>query len=489
GEIVIAENSRLTIKVYELEQRIHALNFDKNELIHRVEELVNEKDRLETDNNQIHAANKNLTQLNNMLKIVLRNAEDKRDHYHAANIKKFDGFCMLWTQLRLRNYKYDKKASTIKSIFQDEEMHVDYHNGTFDDAIRYCKKDRNRCSKHHPYCRCDFFDLTKICNKCNKSCLEFRTFARVDNNSGPFEFGKLPTSHNVEGFNQHLEEQKKIRIQTIEDIKEQIKPINEIKVKRNRSRGVLLLATSIFMSQNNGKWFEGYDENKVFVFDDFYNHNIEFSTLLTLINNKPHTVQKKDTLYFGNEIVKIENKRKYFSIYNRFDYIIKYKKFRNDDIHPCAFECLCCSVKRIFQKGSYEDFVNLRFDIEFNSDVTLEQIAYIIENHNSIEESNGIRYYNHNFNSQIAKFELIDHRIENDKHVDMIVYPEVRRKLENRLHRTKRKKIQFKGYIENKLDYVIENLDENYDSDISISSLSSNDSETTRRRKKGKTVL
>ncbi|CAG8830736.1 27435_t:CDS:2, partial [Racocetra persica] len=70
GKIVIAENSRLTIKVYELEQRIRALNFDKNELIHRVKELVNEKDRLETANNQIH----------------------ERDHYCAANIKEFEDF-------------------------------------------------------------------------------------------------------------------------------------------------------------------------------------------------------------------------------------------------------------------------------------------------------------------------------------------------------------------------------------------------------------
>ncbi|CAG8786700.1 25405_t:CDS:1, partial [Racocetra persica] len=92
GEIVIAENSRLTIKVYELEQRIRALNFDKNELIHRVKELVNEKDRLETDNNQIRAANENLTQLNNVLKIVLRDAEDMRDHYKAANLKEFKEF-------------------------------------------------------------------------------------------------------------------------------------------------------------------------------------------------------------------------------------------------------------------------------------------------------------------------------------------------------------------------------------------------------------
>ncbi|CAG8816245.1 21151_t:CDS:2, partial [Racocetra persica] len=85
--------------------------------------------------------------------------------------------------------------------------------------------------------------------------------------------------------------------------------------------------------------------------------------------------------------------------------------------------------------GSYKDFINLRFDIEFNSDVTLEQIAYIVGEHNSIEEKNGIRYK------------------------------------------------------EDKIDYVIEDLDDNkkYDSDASISSLSSNDSETTKRRKKGKT--
>ncbi|CAG8817756.1 20984_t:CDS:1, partial [Racocetra persica] len=127
--------------------------------------------------------------------------------------------------------------------------------------------------------------------------------------------------------------------------------------------------------------------------------------------------------YFGNETVKIENKRKYSSIYNRFDYIIEYKKFRNDDALPCAFECLCCSVKRIFHKGLYENFINLRFDIKFNSDVTLKQIAYITGEHNSIEESNRIQYYNHNFKSQ-DKFQLTDRRIENNLDVDTIVYPE-----------------------------------------------------------------
>ncbi|CAG8783568.1 34189_t:CDS:2, partial [Racocetra persica] len=287
-----------------------------------------------------------------------------------------------------------------------EEMHIDYHNRTFEDA-------------------------------CDRSCLEFRIFARVDDKSGPFEFGELPTSHNAEGFNQHLEEQKKIRIQTIEDIKEQIKLINEIVIDAFVNSGtaphiINELYNTIHDSQKKSFkrcftpcniYIYGYNENKVFVFDDFYNHNMEFSTLLTLIDNKPHTVQKKDTLYFGNETVKIENKRKYSSIYNRFDYIIEYKKFRNDDVRPCAFECLCCLVKRIFHKGLYENFVNLRFDIEFNSGLTLKEIAYIVED-----------------------------------------------------------------YKEDKIDYEIEELDNNdekYDSD---SSLSSNDSEATRRRKKGKAV-
>ncbi|CAG8818634.1 14624_t:CDS:1, partial [Racocetra persica] len=83
GEIVITENSRLQIRIYELEQRICALNADKDELRSRNEELVTKRNQFEADNIQIHAANENLTRLNNALKIVLRDAEDERDHYRA----------------------------------------------------------------------------------------------------------------------------------------------------------------------------------------------------------------------------------------------------------------------------------------------------------------------------------------------------------------------------------------------------------------------
>ncbi|CAG8798337.1 20547_t:CDS:2, partial [Racocetra persica] len=234
----------------------------------------------------------------------------------------------------LENYKYGKKASTIKSIFQDEEMHIDYHNGTFEDAIRYCKKDRNRCSKHHPYCRCNFFDLTKIYDKYDESCLKFRTFAHIDDNSGPFEFGELPMSHNAEDAFVNSETAPHIIKELYNTICDSQKKsfkrcftLCNIYIYGDSRTGKDYLIQIFFpnayhKSQNDRIWFEGYDENKVFVFDDFYNHNMEFSTLLTLIDNKPHTVQKKDTPYFGNKTVKIENKRKYSSIYNRFDYII-----------------------------------------------------------------------------------------------------------------------------------------------------------------------
>ncbi|CAG8660907.1 8977_t:CDS:1, partial [Racocetra persica] len=84
GEIVDAENLRLQTKNYELLQRIIMLNGDKDELIceniylkNRNDELTNEKNQLEANNIQIHEANKNLTQLNTALRIVLRDAEDE----------------------------------------------------------------------------------------------------------------------------------------------------------------------------------------------------------------------------------------------------------------------------------------------------------------------------------------------------------------------------------------------------------------------------
>ncbi|CAG8489480.1 34461_t:CDS:1 [Racocetra persica] len=91
-EIVIAENSRLQIRIYELQQTIRGLNADRDELIQENTRLRNRNQELETDNNQIHASNENLTRLNDALKIVLRDTEDEQDYYRTANIKEFEDF-------------------------------------------------------------------------------------------------------------------------------------------------------------------------------------------------------------------------------------------------------------------------------------------------------------------------------------------------------------------------------------------------------------
>ncbi|CAG8724063.1 13161_t:CDS:1, partial [Racocetra persica] len=60
-EIVLAENAKMQVRIYELQQRIIALNADRNELICENMLLRNRNEELETDNIQIHAANENLT--------------------------------------------------------------------------------------------------------------------------------------------------------------------------------------------------------------------------------------------------------------------------------------------------------------------------------------------------------------------------------------------------------------------------------------------
>src|SRR5690349_9348319 len=87
GELVLAENARLQITIYELQHRIRALNADKDELIRENTQLRNRNEELETNNIQFRTENENLTKLNNALRTVLRDAEDERDHYKAANIK------------------------------------------------------------------------------------------------------------------------------------------------------------------------------------------------------------------------------------------------------------------------------------------------------------------------------------------------------------------------------------------------------------------
>ncbi|CAG8813251.1 17005_t:CDS:2, partial [Racocetra persica] len=96
-EIVLAENARIQVRIYELQQKIIALNADKNELI------------------QENTPNENLTRLNTALRIVLRNTEDKKDHYKAANIKKFEDF--------ISNYIFSL-LNNIGTLFQFDNQYM-----------------------------------------------------------------------------------------------------------------------------------------------------------------------------------------------------------------------------------------------------------------------------------------------------------------------------------------------------------------------------
>src|SRR5438552_1938142 len=75
------------------------------------------------------------------------------------------------------------------------------------DCINYCKKMYNRCSyyKHSDkyknsnscschYCKYNYFDLSKVCERCKKSetnCVQYWTLARWDQNIEWVEFGEM----------------------------------------------------------------------------------------------------------------------------------------------------------------------------------------------------------------------------------------------------------------------------------------------------------
>ncbi|CAG8762193.1 18575_t:CDS:2, partial [Racocetra persica] len=188
--------------------------------------------------------------------------------------------------MRLENYKYSKKASTIKSVFQSEEMYIDYHNGIFEDAINYCKKDRNRCSKHNR-CRCDFFDLTKICCKCDESCLEFRTFARVDDNSGT-------APHIIkELYNTIRDSQKK-------SFKRCFTPCN-IYIWGDSRTGKdyltqLLFPDTYHKSHDDKHWFEGYKEDKIDYVIEVLDDNEKYdsdASMSSLSSNDSETTRRR----------------------------------------------------------------------------------------------------------------------------------------------------------------------------------------------------
>src|SRR6185436_1109220 len=89
-----------------------------------------------------------------------------------------------------------KKGSGLKLIFE-ANLHFFFANGTDEECLAYTSKDYDRCKlpEHNPNpkkgqrCKCDFKDLSKICEYCNENCK--RPFSRTSNDpliSGPFLF-------------------------------------------------------------------------------------------------------------------------------------------------------------------------------------------------------------------------------------------------------------------------------------------------------------
>ncbi|CAG8568409.1 348_t:CDS:2, partial [Dentiscutata heterogama] len=76
----------------DLLQRNIALISDKEELLRINNELTIRLQELETNNAQLIETNNQITELNNGLKIVLRDAEDERDNYKMSNFAEFNNF-------------------------------------------------------------------------------------------------------------------------------------------------------------------------------------------------------------------------------------------------------------------------------------------------------------------------------------------------------------------------------------------------------------
>ncbi|CAG8543303.1 13201_t:CDS:2, partial [Dentiscutata heterogama] len=78
-------------------------------------------------------------------------------------------------------------------LAHSQTLQANFANRTDDQCLAYTGKDYDRYKnpKHQP-CKCDFFDLFKICKKCNESCE--RLFARISKDTEIAEDEELQTN-------------------------------------------------------------------------------------------------------------------------------------------------------------------------------------------------------------------------------------------------------------------------------------------------------
>ncbi|CAG8831952.1 26702_t:CDS:2, partial [Gigaspora margarita] len=250
-------------------------------------------------------------------------------------IPHIQGFCILKKQLRVGQYLESankiKIPETIKSLFQDNTMHIDFNNGTVQDAINYCMKSWNKCSLHHQpnkkkYCKCSLQDRYNYseCNLCDENCWQYRTYARCQDikNPGPFTFAREEMIKDIEEqklskeeiFVKHKETILTLSLNTknINDIYTAQKKVKYIDYPRNwkmctfyffgpsrvgKSYLFKLLFPKTFTKTNNsGPWFDGYKKiinHNSILFDDFRGSDLKHQNLLTLLDCGEITIQKK----------------------------------------------------------------------------------------------------------------------------------------------------------------------------------------------------
>ncbi|RIB03797.1 hypothetical protein C2G38_2286557 [Gigaspora rosea] len=238
----------------------------------------------------------------------------------------------------------------IKELFDDSSMFIKKIKTTSLLAKLYSEKMYNHCEKHKN-CKCNYYDLSKICEHCDKTCK--RKPARwgrgelSEDITGPFEFGKFREIENftnkkyiesledyklqeyeaiVEGnkmlvdgatplevFKHNLEKvqyshnydgMKKI----YEDLQQEKKketcrfwrPVTFYLFGPGRS-GKTGLVQELFSDElydkpkkqrSGSNWWNGYEGQEIVLIDEFYT-KIDWGHMVNVLNDSCHNVKKK----------------------------------------------------------------------------------------------------------------------------------------------------------------------------------------------------
>ncbi|CAG8514046.1 9934_t:CDS:2 [Acaulospora morrowiae] len=377
---------------------------------------------------------------NNCIQYIIFQLEFNHHASGTGGRVHMQGFVILKDQMRIG--KYNPKGefgSEIKNIFKSNSIHIDFANGTPEQYRDYCQK---------------------ICEKCDDNCI--RDLARVcdvnedDTPSGPWEFGVMRCDDPIKGNrrskrNSEIECMAKVidKIVGGEDINEvlvEYAPMISSRVTVNIDR----IAKTVSNVNNRFEkqcWdpcniyiFETPGTGKTFwtsiVFPNAYkksmdddwkcsNENSGLWELYDYYENLPY--------YEISNGFRLPNRKYYSAIERRFNFIIEYHKIRDDGIRVCNVECTCCRIQRIFHKGSREKFQKLKFDIEFDRDITQDCALEIVRKLNRkgklLRLDNKI-IWREDFNND-NRYMVDD---GDELHLDFIVYPEIIEKLNRNNH-------------------------------------------------------